>query len=125
MLTHLSTIKAHVVCAAIALLLLMQLDPPNASAVQALQAQTPQARYEEAALDLRTQRWASAYAGFARLADAGHEPSAEMARWMHRQGAALFGSEWSATQEQQLRWDAMIVDALRRTPPTDDLASAE
>ena len=125
MFTYLSTIKAHVVCAAIALLLLMQLDPPNAGAVQALQAQTLQARYEEAALDLRTQRWASAYAGFARLADAGHEPSAEMARWMHRQGAALFGSEWSATPEQQRRWDAMVVDAARLASPSDDLASAE
>ena len=125
MLTHLSTIKAHAVCAAIALLLLMQLDPPNASAVQALQAQTLQARYEKAALDLRTQRWASAYAGFVRLADAGHEPSAEMARWMHRQGAAMFGSEWSASPGQQRRWDAMLVEAAHLASPSDDLASAE
>lgn len=125
MFTHLSTIRAHVVCAALALLWLMQLDAPSAAAVQALRDETVQARYERAAHDLRTQRWAAAYAGFASLADIGHVPSAEMARCMHRQGAALFGSEWSASPAQQRRWDALIADSARRSDPSDDLASAE
>lgn len=82
-------------------------------------------RYEQALADLRAQHWAAAYARFARLADAGHAPSAAIAAWMHAEGRAAFGSEWSATPAQQRRWAALAERAQRHGAPSDDLASAE
>lgn len=108
---------------ALPLLALLSLAPVNAA--ETLQESARQTRYEQAVLDFRAQRWAVAYAGFARLADAGHAPSAEMAHWMHRQGGAVFGSEWSASPDQQRRWSAMLISAARRASPSDDLAGAE
>jgi hypothetical protein len=124
MLTRLS-ITARTLRITTALPLLALLNAPIANAAQTGREPTLQARYERAAHDLRTQRWAAAYAGFVLLADSGHAPSAEMARWMHRQGATVFGSEWSASPDQQRRWNAMLANEARLTRPSDDLASAE
>jgi len=96
----------------------------NASPIAARPADQPQ-RYERALKDFREQRWAAAYARFARLADAGHRQSAELASLMHRHGRTLFGGDWSASPEQQRRWNAVVaVDAGDRRA-TDDLAHAE
>jgi len=67
--------------------------------------QAQQAQYLLAVDLFREHRFAAAYARFARLADAGHVRSAQLALLMYRNGAALFGSEWSATIAQQIHWD--------------------
>ena len=64
-----------------------------------------EARYAEAVDLFRAHRYAAAYGRFAQLADAGHVASALLALLMYRNGAALFGSEWSATIAQQIYWD--------------------
>lgn len=71
------------------------------------------ARQARAERDFRTGRYASAYASFAALADAGHAPSAQIALLMVRHGPALFGSDWFATPAQQMRWNALVINAAR------------
>jgi hypothetical protein len=71
------------------------------------------ASYADAVQSFRAQRYAAAYGRFARLADEGHAPSAQLALVMVRNGHALFGNEWSATPEQQRRWSALVVNSER------------
>jgi hypothetical protein len=75
------------------------------AAQSAWQAQAVQA--------FRAGRYAAAYARFAALADGGDVPSAQIALLMVRQGPSLFGSEWFATPAQQMRWNALVVNAAR------------
>lgn len=72
-----------------------------------------QASYAQALQSFREQRYAGAYARFARLADAGHVPSAQIATLMVEHGMVLFGSDWAATPGQQQRWNALLVNAAR------------
>jgi hypothetical protein len=72
-----------------------------------------QVTYADAVQSFRAQRYAAAYARFARLADAGHAPSAQLALVMQRNGPALFGSDWSATLDQQRRWNALVINGAR------------
>jgi hypothetical protein len=74
----------------------------------------PQAGFPQAVEAFRDGRRAAAYGRFARLADAGHVPSAQIALVMLRHGDALFGSDWSATPAQQQRWTALVVNAARQ-----------
>lgn len=79
--------------------------------------------FERAAEQFRAQRYAGAYARFMQLADAGHVPSAQVALLMLQQGRALFGSDWTATPEQQRRWNALVINAARnRIDLPDDLS---
>lgn len=73
-----------------------------------------QASYRQALEAFRGQRYAGAYARFARLADAGHVPSAQIALLMVQQGPALFGSDWAASPGQQRRWNALTINAARQ-----------
>jgi hypothetical protein len=61
----------------------------------------------------RRQRYAAAYGRFARLADAGHIPSAQLALMMYRNGPLLFGNNWDATPEQLERWSALVIKGER------------
>jgi hypothetical protein len=78
-----------------------------------LRSAAQSARQARAEHDFRAGRYASAYASFAALADAGHAPSAQIALLMVRHGPALFGSDWFATPAQQKRWNALVVNAAR------------
>lgn len=84
---------------------------------QALSAEprraAPSAQQALAMQAFRAGRHAAAYARFAALADAGHAPSAQIALLMLRHGPALFGSDWYATPAQQMRWNALVVNAAR------------
>lgn len=93
-----------------------------ALAAGALSAQTLQpvalngaqpSAYQQAIDAFRGQRYAGAFARFARLADAGHVPSAQIALLMAQHGQALFGSDWAATPVQQQRWNALTINAAR------------
>jgi hypothetical protein len=64
-------------------------------------------RHAHAVQAFRSQRYAIAYGGFARLADEGHAPSAAMALTMVSHGAWLLGRQWSVTPGQLLRWNAL------------------
>lgn len=66
--------------------------------------------HDDAVRSFRERRYAAAYARFARLADAGHAPSAQLAWAMHANGATLFGNDWFATAAQQRRWHALLAD---------------
>ena len=52
-------------------------------------------------------RYAEAYGRYAALADAGDPAAASMALAMVVHGPALFGSDWSATSGQLLRWSTL------------------
>lgn len=52
-------------------------------------------------------RYAGAYGRFARLADAGNAEAAGIALFMVRNGKGLYGSEWTATNDQLGRWTAL------------------
>jgi len=68
-----------------------------------------QAMYALAVEAFRQHRYAAAYGRFARLADAGDLPSAQLALVMYRNGPILFGNNWDASTEQLERWSAMVV----------------
>ena len=72
--------------------------------------------FEQAARDFREKRYPAAYGRFARLADAGHVPSACIALLMVRDGRALFRNDWYATPDQLRRWSAMTIQAVRQPP---------
>ena len=55
----------------------------------------------------RSQRYAIAFGGFAKLADEGHAPSAATALLMASHGAWLLGGQWSVTPGQLVRWNAL------------------
>lgn len=78
---------------------------PLASGSAALEANAQDA--------FREQRYAAAYGRYARLADAGHAPSAERALFMLLNGPALFASDWTATEKQQACWNALLVTRAR------------
>lgn len=81
------------------------------------QQPAPEAAFAQALDEFRAGRHAASYARLTVLADAGHVPSAQLALVMLRNGKAMFGSEWSATQSQQLRWNAYAVNGLRGSMP--------
>jgi hypothetical protein len=58
-------------------------------------------------------RFSTAYGRFMRLADQGDASAANAALFMLRNGKALFGSDWSASEEQQAYWNALAVNAAR------------
>lgn len=58
--------------------------------------------------------FAAAYGRYARLADAGHAPSAEIALFMLLNGRGLFASDWTATEKQQACWNALLVARARQ-----------
>jgi hypothetical protein len=72
-----------------------------------------EARYAQALELFRGQRYAAAYGRLMALADAGHLPSAHAALLMLRNGKAMFGSEWTASPSQQMRWNATVVNGSR------------
>lgn len=71
------------------------------------------ATYTFALDSFRAHRYAAAYGRFARLADGGHAPSAQIALMMFRNGPALFGHNWDATPEQLQRWKTLVQEAER------------
>lgn len=76
--------------------------------------------FEQATRDFRDQRYAAAYGRFARLADAGHVPSARIALLMVHYGRELFRNDWYATPDQLRRWSAMTSRAVRALPAMVD-----
>ena len=74
---------------------------PLATPTRTLEATAQQA--------FRDQRYPAAYGRFARLADAGHAPSAEMALFMLQNGPTLFASDWSASASQQTCWNTLAL----------------
>lgn len=73
--------------------------------------------HAQALAQFRAGRHADTYGRLMPLADAGHVPSAQLALLMLRNGKAMFGSEWSATEPQQLRWNAHAVNGARKFVP--------
>jgi hypothetical protein len=78
---------------------------PHASPVAGLVAAQPDRRF------------ASAYGRFVLHADRGDAAAANAALFMLRNGKALFGSDWSATEGQQARWNALAINAARYQMP--------
>ncbi|MFT3717497.1 hypothetical protein [Pseudorhodoferax sp.] len=74
--------------------------PPMSTARQ-------QVLHDHAVQAFRAQRYAAAYGRFVRLADTGHAPSAQLALAMFQHGEELFGNAWTATPEQQRRWQQL------------------
>jgi hypothetical protein len=70
--------------------------------------------FGEAGAALRDRRFSVAYGGFATLADEGHVESAQAALFMLRYGEAFFGTAWSASEQQQIFWQSLVIDAERR-----------
>lgn len=84
-------------------------------AVPKAAATTPQrAAFERAVDDFRRGRFAAAYGQFVRLADQGDTRAAAIALVMHREGRALFRTDWDASTDQLSDWRALSVDALHR-----------
>lgn len=71
--------------------------------------------YVQAVEAFRDHRYSAAYGRFMRLADAGHEASAQMALMMYRNGPSLFAAEWEATDVQLAKWSALVVAAERES----------
>ena len=69
----------------------------------------------EAKLAFRQQRYAAAYGRYMRLADMGNITAAEIALLMYRQGPHLFGTNWSATDQQLACWRTLIINNLRHS----------
>jgi hypothetical protein len=63
-----------------------------------------EAEYRQTVRLFRSGRFAAAYGRFAKLADAGHVPSARMALVMVEQWPRLFGSTWDAWPHQLRNW---------------------
>jgi len=62
------------------------------------------AEYKYAVTLYKQARWAGAYGRFAHLADRGHPEAARIALFMLRYGTDLYGSAWSASQDQIDSW---------------------
>lgn len=69
--------------------------------------------YDDAVAAFRVGRYPTAYGRFAALADAGHVPSAQAALFMLRHGVLLFGSAWSASEDQATYWNALVINNAR------------
>lgn len=104
--------------ATLALAALLAQPPIEAAAAEPAEAQS--ALFTEAATAFRARHYAAAYGRFARLADVGHFTSAQLALVMVDQGRTLFGCEWSASADQRRRWNAVVVDGLRRRVEGND-----
>jgi len=74
---------------------------------------------------LKSGRHAAAYGRLMKLADAGHVPSAQLALVMLAHGKAFYGSEWSASPNQQVAWNSLIVNQMRHHIPIVGIASGE
>ena len=83
--------------------------PTFAQEAPALSAAAQLEMYQDAVAAFRDHRFSAAYGRFMRLADAGHENSAQMALMMYRNGPALFGAEWEATDPQLAHWSDLVV----------------
>ena len=59
-----------------------------------------QAEFDNALKLYRQAKFAAAYGRFSALADRGHPEAARIALFMLRYGSPLFGSAWSASQDQ-------------------------
>jgi hypothetical protein len=103
-----------------ALLVMLAAQPHTSPAREVLPA-AQEASYASAVQSFREQRYSAAYGRFARLADAGHAQSAQLALMMFRNGRALFGSDWDATPEQLERWSALVVNSERKVVGSADL----
>jgi hypothetical protein len=68
----------------------------------------------------REQRYSAAYGRLAQLADAGHEPSAQLALVMYRNGPALFGNAWAAAPSQLRLWNTLIINSTRGNEFADE-----
>lgn len=75
-------------------------------------AAAPTPAFDEAMQHYQDGRWAAAYGRFSALADGGDIESARIALLMLRHGERLYGSKWSATQEQIRRWSVLAIQAL-------------
>lgn len=109
---HTALLLAPVAIAIASAAVAAAVQPDRKSAERAAQ----RAAYGQALDDFRGGRRAAAYGRLMPLADAGHVPSAQLALLMLRQGKALFGSEWSATETQQTRWNAHVINGARALP---------
>lgn len=72
-----------------------------------------QQRYDDAVAAFRAGRYPTAYGRFVALADTGHVPSAQAALFMLRHGVLLFGSAWSASEDQATYWNALVINNAR------------
>ena len=101
-----------------ALLRAQEMPNHDLSAVQ-------QATHAHAVQSFQEQRYGAAYARFAKLADAGHVPSAQLALVMYRNGPALFGAAWYASPDQQRHWNALVINSARNRIDVADNVGAE
>jgi hypothetical protein len=69
--------------------------------------------HDFAVKSFREGRYATAFGRFVELADGGDKASAEVALFMLRHGSELFGSAWSASEEEQLLWHALVAGSAR------------
>lgn len=92
---------------------LMLWGTSDASTAQDRNAASQEAAFNHALELLRTGRHAAAYGRLMKLADAGHVRSAQLTTVMLAHGKTLYGSEWSASPDQQLRWNGLIVNQMR------------
>lgn len=81
--------------------------------------------YTRALQAFREQRYPAAYGLFARLADAGHVPSARIALLMYDHSRSLFGNDWYASPDQQQRWNAMGVNSARHRPVVAEVEAGD
>lgn len=93
--------------------------PPRAHAATLVIPQdaarsTQRVAFDRAVDDFRRGRFAAAYGQFVRLADQGDTRAAAIALVMHREGRALFRTDWDASTDQLSDWRALSVDALHR-----------
>jgi hypothetical protein len=96
-------------CALIAVVAIPQPADARAPAGGTALPSAVQETYAFAVKSFRQHRYAAAYGRFARLADAGHVPSAQVALMMYSNGPMLFGSQWDATPEQVEYWRALVL----------------
>lgn len=78
-------------------------DPPSA-APGPLAAADHDREFLHALGLFREARWAAAYGRLSFLADEGHDEAARIALFMLRHGNDLFGSAWSASEDQVDAW---------------------
>ena len=113
--------RPYCLLAALALAALLAQPPIEAEAAEPAEVQA--VLFADASTAFRARNYAAAYGRFARLADAGHFASAQLALVMLAQGRTLFGSDWSASLDQRRRWNALVVDGLNRQVEGDDGAA--
>jgi hypothetical protein len=60
--------------------------------------------FDQAAWLFRQKQWSGAFGRFSHAADQGNREAARIALFMLRNGSQLFGSEWTASQDQIDHW---------------------